>query len=59
MLNNAQMGLGAVGQLQLRSRVANGRSHTSFLSHPRNGTLGIAVLDDDNVDWLKTTELSI
>jgi len=26
------MGLGALGELQLRSRGANGRSHTSFLS---------------------------
>jgi len=31
-LNNAQMGLGALDELQLRSRGANGRSHTSFLS---------------------------
>jgi len=32
-LNNIQMGLGdALGKLQMRSRGANGRSHTSFLS---------------------------
>jgi len=31
-LSNAQMGLGALGKLQMRSRGANGRSHTSFLS---------------------------
>jgi len=31
-LNNAQMGLGAMGELQMRSRRANSRSHTSFLS---------------------------
>jgi len=31
-LNNEQMGLGALGELQMRSRRANNRSHTSFLS---------------------------
>jgi len=31
-LNNAQMGLGALGELQLRSRGANGWPHTRFLS---------------------------
>jgi len=31
-LNNAQMELGALGKLQLRSRGANGRPHTRFLS---------------------------
>jgi len=30
-LNNAQIGLGAFGELQMRSREANGESHTSFL----------------------------
>jgi len=30
-LNNAHMGLGALGELQLRSRGTNSRSHTSFL----------------------------
>jgi len=27
------------------------------LYHPPNGTLDLVALDDDNVDWLKTTEL--
>jgi len=31
-LNNAQMGIGAFGELQLLSREANGRLYTSFLS---------------------------
>jgi len=55
------MGLGALGELQMRSRRANGRSHTSFLPpvHPPNGTLGLAALDDDTVDWLQATELCI
>jgi len=60
-LNNAQMGLGALRKLQLRSRGANGRSHTSFLSPvpPSNGTLGLAALNDDIADWLQTTAFSI
>jgi len=41
--------------LQMRSRGANGQSHTSFLSpvpvyHPPNGTLGLAALDDDTLE---------
>jgi len=32
LLGSAQLGLGALGELQLRSRRANGRPHTSFLS---------------------------
>jgi len=45
LLNSAQMELGALGELQLQSRVANGRSHASFLSlyHIPTGTLGLAV----------------
>jgi len=31
-LNNAQMWLGALGELQMQSRGANGRSHTNFMS---------------------------
>jgi len=61
-LNNAQMGLGAFGELQMRSRGANGRSHpiaSCHLYHPPNGTLGLAALDDDTVDWLKRTTLNI
>jgi len=30
-------------------------AHTSLLSHPPNGTLGLAALDNDTVDWLKRT----
>jgi len=46
------MGLGAIGELQMRSRGPNGRSHTNFMSlyHPPKGTLGLAALDDDTVD---------
>jgi len=29
------------------------------LYHPLNGTLGLVALDDDTVDWLKTTALNI
>jgi len=29
------------------------------LYHPPNGTLGLTALDDDTVDWLKTTALNI
>jgi len=29
------------------------------LYHPPNGTLGLAALDDDTVDWLKRTALNI
>jgi len=55
------MGLGALGELQMRSRGANGQSHTSFQSpvSPFKGTLDLAALDDDTVDWLQTTELCI
>jgi len=30
-----------------------------LLYHPPNGTLSLATLDDDTVDWLKTTALNI
>jgi len=63
------MGLGALGELQMRSRGANGRSHTSLLSlyfyvsrfyvSPLSGTLVLAALDDDTVDWLKRTATKI
>jgi len=54
------MGLGALGELQMQSR-GDGRLHASFLSlhHPPNAAPGLAVLDDDTVDWLKRTTLSI
>jgi len=29
------------------------------LYHPPNGTLGLAALDNDTVDWLKRTVLNI
>jgi len=53
------MGLGAFSELQMRSKGENGRSHNSFLYHPPNGTLGLVALDDDIVEWLKTTALNI
>jgi len=47
------MELGALGEQQMRSRGANGRSHSFLpLYHPSNGTLGLVALDDDTVDWL-------
>jgi len=59
-LSNAQMGLGALGELRCG---ANGQSRTVLAScplyHPPNGTLGLAALDDDTVDWLKRTTLNI
>jgi len=30
-----------------------------LLYHPPNGTLGLAALDDDTLDWLQITELCI
>jgi len=59
-LNNAQMGLGAVGELQLWSRGAKGRPHTSFLYpipswHLPKGILGLAALNGDTVNWLQAT----
>jgi len=54
------MGLVSLSELQMWSRVANGRSHTSFLSTGTpNGTLGLVALDDGTVDWLQTTVLCI
>jgi len=56
------MGLSALDKLQMRNREVNGRSHNSLLSpvyHPPNGTLGLAALDDDSVNWLKRTALKI
>jgi len=53
--------LGALGKLQMRSRGANGRSHNSScpLYHPTNGALGLTALDNDTVNGLKRTTLSI
>jgi len=62
LLNNAQMGLGALGKLQLRSRGGNDLSHIlAFCStyHPPKRALGLVTLDDDTVDWLQKTALSI
>jgi len=55
------MGFDALSELQLRNREVNGRPHTNFLfpHHPPNGTLGLAALENDTVDWFKTTGLSI
>jgi len=62
-LNNTQMGLGALGELQMRSRESNNRSHTTVAScplyHPPNEAPGLAALDDDTVYWFKRTTLSI
>jgi len=54
------MGLGALADLQLRSRGENIRSHTNFLSPtPQSkGTPGLTALDDDTADWLQRTALS-
>jgi len=51
LLNNVQMGLGDLGELQMRSRGTNGRPHTSLLSPvpPSKWVLGLAALDDDPV----------
>jgi len=55
------MGLGVLGEMQLRSKGAKGQLHTSFLPlyHLPKLTLGLAAFDDDTVDSLQTTELSI
>jgi len=55
------LGLGALGELQMRSRGANGRSQLAFcpLYHPPNGTLDMVALENDTVDWLKRTALNI
>jgi len=57
------MGLDALGELQMWSRGANGRSHTIVafcpLYHPPKRTLDLESLDDDTADWLQTTALSI
>jgi len=56
------MGLGALSEQQLRSRGANGRPHIAScpLYHlPNYGTVDLATLDDDTVDWLQTAALSI
>jgi len=52
------MGLGALGELQLRSRGANGRSRSELpvpyttLQKGRH-IIGLTALDDDTVDWLQ------
>jgi len=51
-LNNAKMGLGALGEPQMRSRGANGWSHTSFLS-PVPPSRESITLDRKHV-WSKT-----
>jgi len=43
---------------RMRSRGVNGRSSCP-LEHPPKRTLGLAVLDDGTVDWLKRTALNI
>jgi len=53
---------GAFGKLQLLSRGANGRSHTSFLITvlpSKTDIVALTSLCDDIVDWLQTTALSI
>jgi len=54
------MGLGALGELQMRSRRVNGQSYTSFLSllPPfKYVTLGLAALDNGTVEWTVLKEL--
>jgi len=63
LLNNAQIVIGFLGELLLRSRGGNGRPHTTVAScslyHLPKGTLSLVALEDDTVDWLQTTALSI
>jgi len=52
------MGFDVLSELQLWSRGANARLHSSILSlfhHPPKRTLGLAALDDDTVEWLQPT----
>jgi len=55
------MGLGAHGKLQMRNSGANTDYTLAScpLYHPPNGTLDLAALDDDTVDWFQTTKFSI
>jgi len=55
------MGLGALGELQIRSRgaTANHILASCLLHHLPNWKLVLASLDDDTVNWLKTTALNI
>jgi len=59
---SAQMELGALGE---HCRCGAEKQTTDHilascpLYHPPSGTLGLATLDDDTVDWLKTTALNI
>jgi len=55
------MGFGALGELQLRrdEQTADHILASCPLYHPLKGTLGLAALDDDTVDWLQTIALSI
>jgi len=55
------MGLGALGELQMLSRkqTADHILASCPLCHPPKGTLGLVDLDDDTVNWLQRTALSI
>jgi len=55
------MGLDALGELEMRSRgaTADHKLASCLMYHPPNGTLGLAAVDDDTVDWLKKTAFSI
>jgi len=57
MLNNAQMGLGALGKLQLQSRGANGRPYTSFLSSVPPSKWDSWYGGSRQLVWFKTTAL--
>jgi len=51
----------ALGELQMRSRGTT-TDHilaSCLVYHPPNGTLGLAALDDDTVDWFQATVLCI
>jgi len=58
-LNNAQMGLGDLGELQ--SRGTNGETILAYcpLYHLPKGTLSLMAQDDVTVDWLRRIALSI
>jgi len=55
------MGLGAPANCRCRAeeQTADHILASCLLYHPLNGTLGLAALDDDTVDWLQTIALNI
>jgi len=61
LLNNAQIGLGALGELQMGAEEQTADHILTFcpLLHPPNGKPGLAALDDNIVNWLQTTAFCI